>query len=80
VAEADLNDLRDKIKSVRQDLARAEGQEEALKSEIKQSMEKLREVLGCKPGKEKATLLGLRKSIAKDEAKLERLLALAEES
>ena len=70
--------IRARIEECRQDLARAEGETEALQREMDQDLTKLRKLLKCKPGKEKAAIKKLREKIAADQAKVEELLDRAE--
>ncbi len=72
------DEIRARIEECRQELARAEGEKEALGGEVGDALVKLRELLGCKPGKEKASLKKLKQKIADDEAEVEQLLEQAE--
>lgn len=74
----DLTKIRSRIESAQRDLAKAQGEEESLKSQIEDTMGRLRKTLGCKEGKEKATLEALGNEIREDAERLEELLDEAE--
>jgi len=63
-----------RIEVAKADLARAEGQQEVVEAEIESTVEKLRDLLGCKPGKEKAAMKALRAKLTEQEEELEAIL------
>lgn len=78
MTDTDPQAVRERIEECRQDLARAEGEAETLKGEASDAVAKLRELLVCKPGKERAALRKLREKIEAGETEVEELLDQAE--
>lgn len=71
-------EIRARIETCRQDLARAEGEAQAIQRDMDADLGRLRKLLKCEPGKEKVALNKLRQEIAKGEAEVEELLDQAE--
>ena len=70
--------LRQRIQEARDELARIEGEKAALQQQADTGMTKVRSLLSCKKGEEKAALAKLKAQIAKDEAEVVSLLDKAE--
>lgn len=71
-------EIRERIESAKAELARAQGEQATLEKLATEQMAKVRELLGCKKGEEKAFLTKLRVQIEKDEAEVGELLDQAE--
>ena len=77
---ADPQALRERIAELREDLARAEGEEESLSGQVDERLRELRKVLGCKRGKEREALDTLRTKIEEGEEEVSALIDEAEEA
>jgi hypothetical protein len=71
-------EIKARLETAKRDLARAEGEHASYLKEAEAAKIKLREVLGCEPGKEREALAELQAEVEKDEAELARLLDEAE--
>jgi hypothetical protein len=70
--------LADRLEAARRDLAKAEATEEAARKEQARALAKLREVLGCEAGQEKAALKKLEEEVREAEAEVAAFLDRAE--
>lgn len=71
--------LRQRIESAKADLARVEGERDALQKNTDEQMVQVRKILGCKKGEEKTSLAALKAKIAKDQEEIGALLDQAEQ-
>lgn len=73
-----FHQIRARLAQARSDLARTEGEGQTLQGELDGTLGKLRELLACKPGQERAAVEKLQAEIAADTAEVSTLLDQAE--
>lgn len=74
----DLKKIRERIDVLKEEMANYQGRIDGLDDSIREDEEKLIELLGCKPGEEKAAIRKLKEETEKTEQGIEALLDEAE--